>query len=139
MPDPELTVYQAKLNVLAEERRLVSAIPAQFVAGHEQNDKAHLITCTGGGYRWPDKGRVKLKGGPDVHEILLGIAKFYEAESGFSVEWDNTLDGAELLTITAQSGASYLVAPRYSNSELQIATFSECFQLGPDQWSGDAF
>ena len=139
MPDKQLTVAVAKARVLAEERRLVSAIPTEYVESHQQLNESYLISCVAGGYTWPDQGSVRLKGEPDIHRLLADIAKLYEKDSGFTVQWGHTFDGAEALTITATSGASYLVAPWHNDSELQIATFSDCFTLSPDEWSGGKF
>ena len=139
MTEKKLTVREAKANVLAEERRLVSTIPPEFVERHDQLEMAHLISCSAGGYTWPDKGAVLLKGDPDIHEVLKSIAGRYETDSNFTVRWGRALDGAEKLTITSRSGASYIVAPRYNDSELQIGAFSDCFDLTDDEWTGGEY
>lgn len=55
------TVESAKAAVLAEEKRLVSFLPSQYVERLDQLNTAHLLSCTGGGYTWPDQAEVTLK------------------------------------------------------------------------------
>ena len=139
MSEKKLTVTMAKTNVLAEERRLVSAIPSEYVASHKQLSESYLLSCVAGGYTWPDKGTVRLTGEPDIHRVLQAVADLYEKDSHFTVQWGHTMDGAQKLTITAESGASYIVAPRQNDSELQIAAFSDCFELPDDEWAGGKY
>jgi len=139
MTERKLTVTEAKANVLAEERRLVSAIPPQFVARHDQLEKAHLFSCVAGGYTWPDKGTVVLEGHPDIHRVLNAIADLYRKDPNFTVQWGKTMDGAQKLTITSRSGASYLIAPIHDESELWIWAFSDCFELPENEWTGGKY
>ena len=140
MPKAGMTVDKAKAAVLAEEKRLVSFIPPEFVARHQQLTESYLLSCSAtGSYTWPDQGVVTLNGNPDVGPILRGIAEKYTRLPGFKVSFDTTVDGAERLMVSGDDGADYLVSPLSSDTELRIATFSACFTLGPDQWPGDAY
>lgn len=139
MPQKPLTVEKAKAAVLAEEKRLVSFVPPGYVERHDQLASAHLLSCAGGRYTWPDQGGVVLKGNPDIEALLDGVADGYRKLSGFTVTMGKTADGSRRLRVLGNDGADYLVSPRESNALLRIASFSACFELGPDQWSGDSY
>lgn len=132
-PGPDRTLDEAKAALLAEERRLVASIPSEFVERHDQLDKAKVMWCSKGGYTWPDQGTIVLKGNPDRRALLEGIADVYAEDPAYAVRWDNLLDGRERLIIQARSGATYMVSPKKTVTELRLASFSDCFSLGEEQ------
>ena len=133
------TVESAKAAVLAEEKRLVSFLPSQYVERLDQLNTAHLLSCTGGGYTWPDQAEVTLKGSPDTGSLLDDVARGYRKLPHFTLSMDKTSEGADRLTVSNDDGASYLVSPWKSNTALRITSFSVCFNLRADQWPGGAY
>jgi hypothetical protein len=136
--DPDLTVERAKAAVLAEGKRLVSAIPEKYVKEYRQLDTAHLLSCTSDSYTWPDQGEVTFKGDPDIPAIVEGIAKRYRGKAGFSVEHKKRWDGGDRIVISGDDGANYYLTI-WSDGILHVDSFSACFTLDEDQWPGDAY
>jgi hypothetical protein len=134
----DLTVEEAKATVLAEGQRLVSLIPEKYVETYVQREKAHLLSCSEDLYRWPDQGRVTLKGDPKMSELLAAIADAYRGQEGFTVELTRAWDGANRVIISAEEGAHYYITPGVK-ADLQVDSFSACFALGEEQRAGDAY
>lgn len=136
---PALTVEAAKAAVLAEEQRIASVIPAEYVERQEQLDSAHLLSCRGGAHLWPDQGTIVLKGDPDISSLLARVMEAYEKREQFTVKLGKTFGGAERVTISGEDGANYYLSPTVQGSDIELSSFSPCFMLGPDQWSGGRF
>ena len=134
-----LTLVEAKAAVLAEEKRITSVIPPSYVEEHKQLDSAHLISCRGGEYTWPDQSAIVLKGDPDISYLLALIVASYRNRPGFSVKLGKTWDGAERVIISGKDGSNYYLSQTVEGSEIQFDSFSACFKLAPDQWAGDRF
>ena len=88
-PKADLTVETAKATVLAEGQRLVTAIPEEYVQSYHQLESAHLLSCAGERYKWPDQGSVSLKGDPDISMLLAKIQETYAKRPGFSARIDD--------------------------------------------------
>lgn len=137
--DPVLTVELAKASVLAEEERIASFVPARYLERLDQLEAAHLISCSRDGYTWPGQGSIVLKGDPDISSLLADIAEAYEGKEGFTVELGTTRDGAERVIISNGQGANYFISPSVNGIDIDVSSFSACFELGPDEWAGDAY
>jgi hypothetical protein len=137
-PKADLTVETAKATVLAEGQRLVAAIPEEYVQSYHQLESAHLLSCAGERYKWPDQGTVSLKGDPNISMLLVKIEDTYAKRPGFSARIDSAWDGRDLLVISADEGSHYYVSAG-SEGKLHVDSFSACFTLDDDQWPGDAY
>ncbi|HWU57248.1 MAG TPA: hypothetical protein VN045_00915 [Microbacteriaceae bacterium] len=138
--DGSLTVERAKASTLAAEDEIVSLVPTKYVADREQKSEAHLFRCSGTGYSWPGHTTVKLRSGADREAIIDAIVKHWAAKPGYSVSRSTTKpDNEPRITIQGHNGATYYVEFWYKDTQLQISSFSPCFNHEPGQSLNDTY
>lgn len=130
-----LTPEQAKAESLRMQDELVALVPAAWIAERRTEQTAHLRSCAADGlYSWSGFTGLTLNGEHDTDELVTAVASAY-AKSSLTVTIDKNPKGLRRVSLTAEDGANYLVAPGPKDQTgMSIYAGSPCFRL-PDGMS----
>lgn len=126
--DITAVIASAKREARQAENRLLRNIPEGAIEKLSHYPTGSLVTCGSGQKQWASSSSldVTAKTSRDtVLEELESAAK----EEGLLVDRDVAVDGAPRLKISRGAGASMLIGPLGLGTNMDISTFSRCFNV----------
>ncbi|SDO18896.1 hypothetical protein SAMN05216368_11223 [Cryobacterium flavum] len=124
-----MDLQTAKGIAMALEDETAALVPSENVGDQSQLQMTYLLGCANDTLAWPGRTTVTLVGDVDAEAMIDVIASAWEQKDGVVVERRKTRQGAPRVDMTGVQGDFYSASIWAPGTELQITSFSPCFEL----------
>lgn len=139
--EPGLTLDEAKAELIAQQERVLAAVPEQSVEQVSRNNGLAplLRSCDEGSFKWPGGMDVWLTADADPEAVIASIAESFRADPEWVVDTEgvvspspyavNLSDGGRFGDDDVVSIGVAVLEPSDGGRLLLVSGFSRCFEL----------
>lgn len=128
------TLESAKADAIQTGREITALVPSENVGEKfEPTESTTLFPCSTGGYSWPSRTYIKLKGKFNYDAFLDLVFDKWSKKDGWVVDRLTHSDKGKGLDIKGPDGSEYFVDLLSSGQELSVRLWSVCFDHEPMQ------